>query len=175
MKLKFWGEKQEQAPVDPNEADALRGKYSYEDLIWRKRQLLANEITGPQVTNGDPNQPVDPKEEWVDTLRRARSAVTNGQGSLGRDFPHGQESAVADFQLGKLTRWTSANLTEGNALRRFLEGDEKDNFHLAGDRSIERDQPEVVMAYKPMFYPGGAQPVTGTQEAEQLEKDKKKP
>lgn len=165
MKLKFWGDKPDAPQEDPNEADAMRGKYSYEDLKDRKRQLLATEITG---------RGADEKEDWVDTMRRARSAITNGQGALGRDFAIGQTSAIADNQLQMITR-LCGNLSENNALRRFMEADEKNYFHLAVDKSIERDQPEVVMAYKPMISPNALMPVTTGDQSEAVDKRKKAP
>ncbi len=175
MKLKFWGDEAPQGKQDPNEADALRGKYAYEDLVDRKRQLIATPLTGPSIKGKNGNPDSELPEEDIDTRRRLRSVVTNGQGSLGADFPHGKESSVADYQLGKITRWTTNNLKATNHLRRFMEADDKDHFHLAVDRSIERDQPQVVLGYKPMFYPGTALPVTGESAEDQRIAERKKP
>ena len=175
MKLKFWGDDHPEQKPDANEADALRGKYSYEDLVFRKKQLMATEITGADTEqrNLDGTISTTPaKEDWIDTMRRARTSIDNGQGALGQDFPHGRRSAIADFQLGKLTRWAHDTLSETNTLRRFLEADEKDNFHLTVSRSIERDLPEVVFGYKPMLNPTGEGML---RQPEITDRDKKKP
>ncbi len=172
LKVRLFSEKEEPQKAESNEADALRGKYSYEDMVWRKKQLLANPLTGPILPKENGQlQTTEPDEEWIDTVRRARTAVTNGQGALGGEFAHGRESAIADFQLGKLTRWATNTLTAGNSLRRFLEADEKDNFHFSVDRSIERDLPEVVFGYKPML----TTPLQTPTAPDASDKDKKKP
>jgi len=49
----------------------------------------------------------------------------------------------------------------------------KDSHHTVFDRSVEFDEPEVVLTYKPMLYPG---PTETPQNAnEQEEQARKKP
>lgn len=169
MKLSFWKDEQnKEVQRDLNEGDALRGKYSYEDLEWRKRQHLVNPLV---TSNGEENKP--PQEAEIDTALRQLSVVTNGTGSLGADFPITPENAEAWEQLIGLTRWAHDTLRKENQLRLFLEGIFKDKFHTVFNRSVERDQPEVVFGYKPMFYPGPATPPTGENEEQRASQQKK--
>jgi hypothetical protein len=176
LKLRWWGDKPEPPEHNPDESDAMKGNYAYADLIERKKQEMTTALTGPILpvkgTDGKVTM-VEQPEENIDTLLRARSVITNGSGSLGADFPIGREAAIADFQLTKITRWATNNLKPTNALRRFMEADLKDNFHLDVDRSIERDQPLVVMSYKPMIWPGAPDPMNENAEARRTAEQKK--
>lgn len=164
VKLNFWKDQEEKnaAQKTADEGDALRGNYSYEDLDWRRKQHLVNPLV-----NGVP------EEEEIDTMLRQLSIVTNGSGTLGADFPITPENAVAWEQLIGLTRWAHNTLKEKNHLRKFLERKFKDKYHTVFNRSLERDQPKVVLSYKPMFYPGSGIPPTG--ESEERRSEQKKP
>ncbi len=167
MKLSFWKDEQnKEVQRDLNEGDALRGKYSYEDLDWRKRQHLVNPLL---TSNGQPQ----PQEAEIDTMLRQLSVVTNGMGSLGANFPITPDNAEAYEQLFGLTRWAHDTLTEKNQLRIFLEQIFKDKFHTVFNKSVERDQPEVVFGYKPMFYPGPGVPPAGETEEQRASRQKK--
>lgn len=167
MKLNFWKDQEEKTATQraADEGDALRGKYAYEDLDWRKRQHLVNALAG---RNGSGQE-----EEEIDTALRQLSIVTNGSGSLGADFPITPENAVAWEQFIGLTRWAHNTLKPSNHLRKFLERKFNDKYHTVFNRAVERDQPQVVLSYKPMFYPGsGIPPPAGENEEQRSERKK---
>ena len=63
---------------EPDEGDALKGKYTNEDLQNRKQQW------GIVPMAWD-----DSKEQDIDFMLRQLSIASNGMGALGEDFPLG--------------------------------------------------------------------------------------
>lgn len=167
MKLSLFGkEKQVTTPERPlDESDAMKGKYQLEDLRRRMDQHKLVPIADVKGGSDD--------EYWLDTQNRQLSITTDGLGALGKDYPVSPENQVARERLGAITRWAEAVLPDGNKLRRFMAGTMKDSHHTFFNRSVEFNEPEVVLTYKPMMYPG-TEPTT-TQPNSQQETDRKKP
>jgi hypothetical protein len=175
MKLRIWGDDPDpELKRQYDESDAIRGRYTLEDLKARKMQHLINDLpsTLPAKTNTDGTIQVATEEE-IDTALRQLSVVTNGHGALGKDFPITPENRVAYERMITITRWCKNNLSSNNRLRLFMEGQFNDKFHTVFDRAVERDEPEVALTYKPMIYPGPTAPVQTANP--ELENARKKP
>jgi hypothetical protein len=176
MKLRIWGDDPDpEVKRQYDEADAIKGRYTLEDLKTRKLQHLINTLpsTIPQETNEQGDIQVGTEEE-IDTALRQLSVVTNGAGSLGKDFPISPENRVAFERMVTITRWCKNTLAPTNRLRIFMTAQFNDKFHTNFDRAVERDEPEVALTYKPMIYPGPTAPVQTANDQER-ENAKKKP
>lgn len=177
MKLKFWGdENKETAAKTKDESDAMRGKYRLQALDWRMRQHLANEIIGEPTTVKGPDgkdTETEGEEHWLDTEQRQLSVTTTGQGALGKDYPITPKNRLARERLLAISRYADLELKKGNRLRTFMTRHMKDSHHTVFDRSVEFDEPEVVLTYKPMLYPGPTEQPTNANEQE--EQARKKP
>src|SRR5258708_24110328 len=76
---------------EPDEGDALKGKYTNEDLQNRKQQW------GIVPMAWD-----DSKEQDIDFMLRQLSIASNGMGALGEDFPITAETSNALRQYESL-------------------------------------------------------------------------
>lgn len=123
----------------PDEGDALRGKYTNEDLQNRKGQWALVPMAWD-----------DQKEQDIDYMLRQLSIASNGMGALGEDFPITAETSNAIRQYESRYLWAK-QFSATNRLRLYLERKIRLYFHEIFDRSVAGVIPKVVLAYKPII------------------------
>lgn len=123
----------------PDEGDALKGKYVNEDLAQRKGQWSLV-----------PMEWDEEKEKNIDFMLRQLSVASNGMGALGEDFPITADTSNAIRTYESRYLWAK-KFKETNRMRMYLERHIRLLFHEVFDRSVAGVIPKVVLAYKPII------------------------